>query len=151
MSFIRIALFSTVVVIFATGAALAQGTGGIGGSVTDFAWRDRPGIHRESRSRPTDAKAVGRQQERRLFDHSAKAGRLYRAHDRAEICALRECAVEVTAGQKTDLISVLTVSGVKENVDVDASGQVSTDPNTNASATVLKARTSTLYRTTPTN
>jgi len=90
MSFIRIALFSTVVVIFATGAALAQGTGGIGGSVTDSLGAIVPGSTVIAVAGRRHAKAVGRQQERRLFDHSAKAGRLYRAHDRAEICALRE-------------------------------------------------------------
>lgn len=46
--------------------------------------------------------------------------------------------VEIKAGQRTELTVPLTVEGVQEQVDVDTSNQVSTDPNANLSATVLK-------------
>lgn len=46
--------------------------------------------------------------------------------------------VEVTAGERTDLIVVLTVAGVEENVEVSNSSNVSNDADNNASATVLK-------------
>ncbi|MBK9164950.1 MAG: TonB-dependent receptor [Acidobacteria bacterium] len=46
--------------------------------------------------------------------------------------------VEITAGQRTELLVPLTVEGVDEQVDIDTANQVSTDPNSNLSATVLK-------------
>lgn len=46
--------------------------------------------------------------------------------------------VDVVAGQKNDLIVPLTVDAVVENVDVQTSGNVSTDPENNLGATVLK-------------
>lgn len=48
--------------------------------------------------------------------------------------------VEVTAGQKTELIAVLTVGGVQEQVDVNSDAGVSTDPSANAGATILKEK-----------
>ena len=46
--------------------------------------------------------------------------------------------VTVVAGERNDLAVVLTVSGVEENVEVSNNDQVSTDPDQNLSATVLK-------------
>ena len=46
--------------------------------------------------------------------------------------------VEVTAGGKAELTIALTVEAVKENVDVNGDGQIDTDPNNSAGATVLK-------------
>ena len=46
--------------------------------------------------------------------------------------------VEIAAGQKAELIATLTVEGVQEQVDISADTGVSTDPNNNAGATVLK-------------
>src|SRR6185369_4002314 len=46
--------------------------------------------------------------------------------------------VEVTAGDRLELIVPLTVAGVEEQVDVSSSEGVSTDPQNNAGATVLK-------------
>lgn len=46
--------------------------------------------------------------------------------------------VQVAAGERTDLIVVLTVAGVEENVEVSNSNNVSNDADNNASATVLR-------------
>jgi hypothetical protein len=48
--------------------------------------------------------------------------------------------VVVGAGEKSDLMIVLTVSGVEEKVEVAADNSVSTDPDSNASATVIKGK-----------
>ena len=48
--------------------------------------------------------------------------------------------VTVTAGKRSDLNISLTVQAVSENVDVGSPDQVSTDPNNNAGATVLKEK-----------
>ena len=46
--------------------------------------------------------------------------------------------VEITAGEKTELIVPLSLGGVEEQVDISSGDSVSTDPANNASATVLK-------------
>jgi hypothetical protein len=48
--------------------------------------------------------------------------------------------VEITAGQRQELIVPLTVQAVQEQVDVNTNSGVSTDPSNNASATVLKEK-----------
>lgn len=51
-----------------------------------------------------------------------------------------QAEVEVTAGTKNELTIALTVESVSENVDINSDGQVDTDPNNNAGATVLKGK-----------
>ncbi len=46
--------------------------------------------------------------------------------------------VEIKAGEKQELTIALTVEAVNENVDINGDGQIDTDPNNNANATVLK-------------
>src|SRR6185503_11257684 len=48
--------------------------------------------------------------------------------------------VEVRAGEREELVVPLTVEGVEEKVDVSSSEGVSTDPQNNAGATVLKEK-----------
>ena len=48
--------------------------------------------------------------------------------------------VEVAAGERQELLVPLTVEGVEEQVDVSSSEGVSTDPQNNAGATVLKEK-----------
>ncbi|MGI8788983.1 MAG: carboxypeptidase regulatory-like domain-containing protein [Pyrinomonadaceae bacterium] len=49
-------------------------------------------------------------------------------------------AVEIKAGQREDLTIALTVEALAENVEVSANTGVSTDPENNAGATVLKEK-----------
>jgi len=48
--------------------------------------------------------------------------------------------VVIEAGKKHDFTAALTVAGVAENVEVSNDDNVSTDPNNNAGATVLKEK-----------
>jgi hypothetical protein len=48
--------------------------------------------------------------------------------------------VDITAGSQMELLVPLTVEGVEEQVDVSSSDGVSTDPQNNAGATVLKEK-----------
>jgi Carboxypeptidase regulatory-like domain/TonB dependent receptor len=49
-------------------------------------------------------------------------------------------AVEISDGKREELIITLTVEAVAENVDVSVADQISTDSDSNASATVLKEK-----------
>ena len=48
--------------------------------------------------------------------------------------------VVINAGEPTELPVILTVSGIQENVNVETGTGISTDPNENASATVIKGK-----------
>lgn len=48
--------------------------------------------------------------------------------------------VEISAGQREEITVPLTVEGVEEQVDISSSDGVSTDPQNNAGATVLKEK-----------
>ncbi len=48
--------------------------------------------------------------------------------------------VEITAGQSQELLVPLTVEGLEEQVDISSTEGVSTDPQNNAGATVLKEK-----------
>jgi hypothetical protein len=48
--------------------------------------------------------------------------------------------IVIAAGQREELVVPLTVEGVEEQVDVSSSGGVSTAPQNNAGATVLKEK-----------
>jgi hypothetical protein len=49
-----------------------------------------------------------------------------------------QAEVEIKAGEKQELTIALTVEAVNENVDINTSNQVDTDPNNNQNSTVLK-------------
>jgi hypothetical protein len=57
-----------------------------------------------------------------------------------KFAAYENTEVEVTSGEKTELIVPMTVEAVAEQVDVDADTGVSTDPDASASATVIKGK-----------
>src|SRR6188472_1032776 len=58
----------------------------------------------------------------------------------AKFALYENTEVEVAAGDRQELVIPLTVEGVQEQVDVSSSEGVSTDPQNNAGATVLKEK-----------
>lgn len=48
--------------------------------------------------------------------------------------------VDVASGERNELVVILTVAGVEESVEVGGDNAVSTDPDNNAGATVLKGK-----------
>ena len=138
MRSIRIAFLLSIVTVFGAAAAFGQAAGSIGGSVTDSLGAIVPGATVTAVAADGAQKQAVANKNGEYTITALKAG-VYTVRSIAPKFALYEnTAVDVTAGQKTDLIIVLTVSGVQENVNVSSGDQVSTDPNNNASATVLK-------------
>jgi hypothetical protein len=138
MKLIRSVLILGAILIASSSTLLAQGVGSIGGQVTDSLGAIVVG------ATVTAVAADGKQKQvvttsRGDFTITGLAPGKYTVKAIAPKFALYENAdVDVTAGDKSDLIVVLTVAGLAENVDVNTGEQVSTDPNENKSATVLK-------------
>ena len=118
--------------------AFAQAVGGIGGQVVDSNGAVIIGAKvtvvsgdgKEKRSTSND---------RGEFAVTGLAAGKYLVKAIANRFALYESTeVVVAAGQRTDLNIALTVQTVRENVDVNASSEVSTDPDSLVGAIVIK-------------
>ncbi len=136
-------IFRSITFLLLISLALATGTfaqtaGSIGGQITDSLGAVVVGAS------VTAVSATGAQKQavsnaRGEYSITGLAPGKYTVKAIAAKFALYENAeVEVTSGERTDLIVVLTVAGVEENVEVSNGSNVSNDADNNASATVLK-------------
>jgi hypothetical protein len=134
--FIKLFLFT---LIFST-AAFGQQTGSIGGQVQDTLGAVVVGASVTVVAGDGKEKTATSNQ-RGEFSVTGLAPGKYIVRVKAPNFALYEnTEVEVKAGQREELIVPLTVEGVEEQVDVSSSEGVSTDPQNNAGATVLKEK-----------
>jgi hypothetical protein len=138
MKFIRSFLFLFFVFIAATGAAFSQTTGSVAGQVVDVNGALVVG------ATVTAVAADGKEKQavtnsRGEYSITGLAPGKYTVKAIAPSFALyQNTEVTVTAGQRNDLAVVLTVAEVQENVEVTNPTGVSTDPESNANATVIK-------------
>src|SRR5687768_14703225 len=137
MTFIRSGFLLAIISILA-GSAMAQAQGSVAGSVTDSLGAIVVGAtvtvvapNGQQKQAITNAKGE--------YVISGLTAGTYTVKAIALNFALYEnTEVVVVAGERNELPVVLTVSGVEENVEVSNRDQVSTDPDQNLSATVLK-------------
>ncbi|MEO7538941.1 MAG: carboxypeptidase regulatory-like domain-containing protein, partial [Pyrinomonadaceae bacterium] len=133
-SFLLFALLST----FLAGSASGQTAGGMVGQVVDTLGAVVVG------ATVTAVSADGKQKEavtnaRGEYTLSGLLSGTYTIKAIAPNFALYENTnVVIVGGQRSELMVTLTVEGVEENVEVSNAGQVSTDPENNAGATVIK-------------
>lgn len=138
MKILRYISFLLSISIVYVGGAFAQSAGSIGGQITDSLGAVVVGAS------VTAISASGAQKQavsnaRGEYSITGLTPGKYTVKAIASKFALYENAeIEVTAGERTELIVVLTVAGVEENVEVTNGSNVSTDADNNASATVLK-------------
>ncbi len=138
MNFLRSIFLLLLASTVFTGVASAQSAGSIAGSVTDTLGAVVVGAN------ITAVAADGKQKQavsnaRGEYAITGLAPGKYTIKAIAPKFALYENAdVDVTTGERTDLMLVLTVGGVEENVEVGNANTVSTDSDNNASATILK-------------
>jgi hypothetical protein len=134
--FIKLFLFTLIFSVTAFG----QQTGSVGGQVQDTLGAVVVGAAVTVVSADGKEKTATSNQ-RGEFSVAGLAPGKYTVRVKAPNFALYEnTEVEVTAGQREELIVPLTVEGVEEQVDVSSSEGVSTDPQNNAGATVLKEK-----------
>jgi hypothetical protein len=140
MNFIRIAFISAFVSILAS-VAFGQGTGSIGGSVTDTLGAIVPGatvtvVAADGTQKTATTNKNGEYSVTGLTPGTYTV----RAASGAKFAPYENTDVAVTAGQRTDLIVVLTVSGVSATLDVTTDVGASTDPAANSDQTVIKGK-----------
>lgn len=140
MKLIKSFIFVGLILTVSANIAFAQAVGSVTGSVTDALGQVVVG------ATVTAVAADGKQKQmitngRGEYTISALAPGKYTVKAIAPKFGLYEnTEVVVTAGEKTELIVVLTVTGVTETVEVDNKTQVSTDPDANKDATVLSGK-----------
>ncbi|MFM9903834.1 MAG: TonB-dependent receptor domain-containing protein [Pyrinomonadaceae bacterium] len=140
MKLIKTFIFVGLISALFASAAFAQTAGSVGGSVTDSLGSVVVG------ATVTAVAADGKQKQaitngRGEYTITALAPGKYTVKAIAPKFGLYEnTEVDVTAGAKTDLIVVLTVSGVDETVDVNSANQISTDADSNKDATIISGK-----------
>ena len=139
-NFIRTTLFSGILAVLFASSVLAQQNGTIAGQVQDILGAVITGAD------VTVVDAAGKEKtttsnQRGEFSVGGLAPGRYTVRIKAANFALYEnTEVDVAAGQRQELTVPLTVEAVAENVDISANEGVSTDPENNAGATVLKEK-----------
>jgi len=140
MSLIRSILFIVIISAFAAGSVMAQGLGSVGGQVVDSLGAVVVGatvtaVASDGKEKQAISNARGE------FAIAGLAPGTYTVKAIAPKFAIYEnTEVAVTAGERSELSVVLTVGGLEENVEVSNEGNVSTDADNNAGATVIKGK-----------
>ncbi|MCU1290272.1 MAG: Cna protein B-type protein [Acidobacteria bacterium] len=137
MKYFKSFLLIGILSLFINSNTFAQQTGSLSGQVTDALGSIVVGANVIAVSSDGKEKTTTSDQ-RGEFTISGLAPGTYILRVSAPNFAFYEnAAVEIGAGAEESLNVVLTVEGVEEQVDVSSGSEVSTDPNSNAGATVL--------------
>ena len=140
MKFIKSFLFTGILALIISSTALAQQAGSLAGQVVDAMARSIVGATVTAVAADGKEKTATSNQRGEFAIAGLAAGK-YTVKAIAPKFALYEnTEVEIAGGQKEDLSVTLTVEGVEEQVEVSNQGNVSTDPDNNAGATVLKEK-----------
>ena len=121
-------------------AVFAQSTGTVTGQVTDILGAVVPGttvtaVSPDGKEKQTVTNSRGE------YSINGLAPGKYTVKAIAPKFALYENAeVMISAGERSEIVIVLTVSGVEESVDVSNENTVTTDADNNANATVIKGK-----------
>ena len=140
MKVIKVFLLAALISLIGVSQAFAQANGSIGGQVVDSLGNVIVG------ATVTVVSADGKQKQvvtnsRGEYTVAGLAPGTYSVKAIATKFALfQNDGVVVTAGKKNELIISMTVEGLKENVEVSPDMGVSTDPENNAGATVIKGK-----------
>lgn len=139
MKFIKSLFIIGIITLFINSSVFAQQNGGLSGLVTDALGAVVVGANVIAVAADGKEKTTTTNQ-RGEFTISGLAAGIYIVRVSAPQFAFYEnAAVELRAGATENLSVVLTVEGLEEQVDVSGANELSTDPNSNASATVLGA------------
>ena len=140
MKFTKLFILSGLLALFLNISIFAQQNGSLSGQVVDSLGAVVVGasvmvVSADAKEKTTTSNQRGE------FTVNALTPGKYTVKVSAEKFSLYEnTEVEVAAGQKGELIVTMTVGGVDEQVNVESDAGVSTDPASNAGATVLKEK-----------
>jgi hypothetical protein len=138
MKLIKSILLATIFTALTSVTGFAQQTGSLGGQVVDTFGAVVIGATVTAVA-PDGTEKTATSNDRGEFTITGLAPGAYTVRiTAANFAPFEQQAVEIKAGQKQQLTASLTVEGVQETVDVGGDQGVSTDPTSNADATVLK-------------
>lgn len=138
MNKIKSFVFISFILLLINSGAQAQQTGSLGGQVYDSLGAVVVGANVIAVDANAKEKSAITNRDGAFTINGLAPGN-YTVRVVAPRFALYEQAdVEIKVGEKQELTIALTVQAVNENVEIDGSNQVDTDPNNNANATVLK-------------
>jgi hypothetical protein len=140
MKVIKLFLFTGILALIMSSTALAQQAGSLAGQVVDANGAVIVGATVTAVAADGKEKTATSNQRGEFAIAGLAAGK-YTVKAIAPKFALYEnTEVQITGGEKEDLSVTLTVEGVEEQVEVSNQGNVSTDQDNNAGATVLKEK-----------
>jgi uncharacterized membrane protein YgcG len=136
-SFFTIAFF---LIALMAGVANAQQTGSVSGQIVDGLGAVVPGASVKIIDAAGKEKAATSNRQGEFTITGLVAGKYRLQVTAASFDFYENPEVLVSPGKREELIVSLTVEGVTEEVEVTSEGTVDTDPNRNASATVLSGK-----------
>ena len=140
MKFTRLFILSGLIALFFNISIFAQQNSSLGGQVVDSLGAVVVGASVSVVS-ASGAEKTTTSNQRGEFSVAALAPGKYTVRVSAPKFSLYEnTEVDVTAGKRGELTVTLTVAGVEEQVEIASDTGVSTDPASNAGATVLKEK-----------
>lgn len=140
MKFIKSIILTGIAALFLNATILAQQTGSLAGQVVDALGSVVVGATVIAVSSDGKEKTTTTNQRGEYSITSLAPGNYIVRVIADKFAFFENPEVAVKAGPKTDLTVTLTVAAVEQKVDVSADGGVSTDPENNAGATVLKEK-----------
>ena len=139
-NFIKQFILAVSLMLFVSAAAFAQQNGSIGGSVQDANGAIVVGASITVVAADGKEKTTTSNQRGEFSVTGLAPGKCTVKVIATNFSLYENAEVEVTAGERTELIVPLTVAGVEEKVDVNSNEGVSTDADANKSATILKEK-----------
>ena len=140
MQFIKLTVLSTIAAIFFCGTVIGQQSGSIQGQVVDSLGAVVPGAVVTAVSPNGGERSATTNNQGQYTITGLPPGTYTVRATASSFAPFENPSVEIRAGRREDLTISLTVAAVQEQVEVGGDESVSTDPNSNASATVLKEK-----------
>lgn len=138
MKSIKFFLYSGIITLAANFSVFAQQAGSLGGQVVDTLGAVVVGANVAVVAADGKEKTATSNQRGEFSISGLAPGKYVVRVSAASFAPFENAEVEIVAGRKQELTVSLTVEGVEEKVEVSSSEGVSTDPQNNAGATVLK-------------
>lgn len=140
MKLLRSFLFIGLIALVGSSSIFAQQPGSVGGQVVDALGAVIVGATVTTVAPDGSEKTAVTNQRGEFTIPGLAPGKYTVKITAANFAAYENTEVEIAAGRKEELTALMTVEAVAEEVEVTNDDDVSTDPNSTASATVLKEK-----------
>ena len=140
MKLLKSLIFFAIITLSINSAVYAQATGSLTGQVVDTLGASIVGAAVTAVSADKKEKTATSNKQGEFSITGLAPGNYIVRVSAAKFAFYENQTVEIKAGEEQVLSVALTVTGVQEQVNITNDNQISNDPDTNASATVLKEK-----------